>query len=188
MRKVPQSLPTPHTGLPQVAVDIFLDAAGKNSVASLLISTGMHVVSDDKNPEICSGKSSNTTRKQVTIPDSDMENVDGGRTGFQMISKTVHITRVGPPVGESGKGLGSDCTSCAVHDDNALHKMEGGKLQGSSQPVDSCPQSSPPLPSLQSSIVTPPFRHSRHSSLPPSVLNTNSPFQKLQKLIDTLHT
>lgn len=193
VRKVSRSLalPTPHSGLPQVAVDIFLDVAGKDSVASLLISTGMHVVSDDRNAECCSGMvewSTTTAREQVTISDSDvMEDVNGGATGFQMITKTVRVTRVGLHMDESGKV--SDCTS---HNDsstdNSLYKAEEGELDRSSRPDDSCPQSSSPLPSLQSSIVASPFPHSRHSSLPPSVLKTNSPFQKLQKLIDTLHT
>lgn len=193
VRKVPQSLPlpTPHTGLPQVAVDIFLDDAGKDSVASLLISTGMHVVSDDENAECCSGNvewSTNTAREQATISHSDV--MKGGTTGFQMITKTVHVTRVGSHMDESGKE--SDCTSSTIHNDgftdNSLRKVEEGELDGSSQPDNSCPQSSSLLPALQSSIVASPSPHSRHSSPLPSVLKTNSPFQKLQKLIDTLHT
>ena len=118
MRKncLPFSSPVTHAHLPQVVVDVFLDAEGKNSVASLLVSTGIHVVCDDtyraaseSSPTVTQTLGSRSTigEQTVVVKCGVKEEV---KTGFQMVSRTVRITHVGefkPPLPLQAEGSDS---------------------------------------------------------------------------------
>ena len=200
------------SGLPQVMVDIYLDAAGRESVAELLVKTGMHVAWEE-GTRVSGGRQRATGSRNVCSVGAEG---DGGRrTRLQMISKTVRITEAGESKRpssslahvagnsqrrseESPSGFGVGCLV------SALQRMEEG--WASRAPVYSPPpllSTSPvtpsPPPVLTTSLSPPPISTSSHSplethsSLTPSVNSkappyTHSPFLRLQKVLHTLET
>ena len=199
------------SGLPQVMVDIYLDAAGRESVAELLVKTGMHVAWEE-GTRVSGGRQRATSRDVCSV---GAEGDGGRRTQLQMIGKTVRITEAGESKRpssslahiagnsqrkseESPSGFGVGCLV------SALQRMEEG--WESRAPVYSPPpllSTSPvtpsPPPVLTTSLLPPPISPSSHSplethsSLTPSVNSkappyTHSPFLRLQKVLHTLKT
>ena len=75
--------------LPQVKVDMYFDSTGKSSVANLLVATGIHVVFESD----VTASHSDTVKTAANASSAGSAHVH--KTGFAMISKSVHMTESG---------------------------------------------------------------------------------------------
>ena len=141
---------------------MFFDACGRESVAAALVKKGMHVTYCDKDRrgEMREGGLGSSDRESDTGRNSG--SVAGGKSGFDLIQKTVHVTHNSglPPL---------------VVEDSSNH------LPPPSPPalVEACPAA----PLLHPSSDCDPG-HRSHALSPSAIID--SPFLRLKKLLATL--